>query len=77
MRSSIPSPTRQRGPEAAPSARAGYGPHCAVRRCSGRWPEGPYFIAIWRGHRAPPTFQSEGAARAYLATCDVAGRLRR
>jgi hypothetical protein len=32
--------------------------------------------AMWRGQIAPHTFNSKGAALAYLATCDRAGRLR-
>jgi hypothetical protein len=32
--------------------------------------------AIWRGQLAAPHFNSKGAALAYLATCDHAGKLR-
>ena len=32
--------------------------------------------AIWRGQLAAADFNSRGAARAYLDTCDRAGKLR-
>jgi hypothetical protein len=32
--------------------------------------------ACWRGQVSPTTFNSKGAALAYLATCDAAGKLR-
>lgn len=31
---------------------------------------------LWHGQIAKPLFNSRGAALAYLATCDAAGRLR-
>jgi hypothetical protein len=56
--------------------RAGYGPHCKVRQLPTSWNEPEVFEATWNGQTSPARFNSAGAARAYLATCDVARRLR-